>query len=151
MFSPSISITDIVKEIKNKNAEPNYKTMEEKEMDKEMEKLKDEVKLMTIENIKKLSFGVKPGWENDHYPECDDVQIIIDKAIESYRLLKKAGKYKDAKQVFAQLKDTMYAKEHIKIVMNMDFQQPNEKMQKMAAEHGVDIRDPTFAHDFRKI
>ena len=55
MFSPSISITDIVKEIKNKNAEPNYKTMEEKELDKEMEKLKEEVNLMTIENIKKLS------------------------------------------------------------------------------------------------
>ena len=32
----------------------------------------------------------------------------------------------------------MYAKEHIKIVMNMDFQQPNDKMQKMAADHGVD-------------
>lgn len=40
MFSPSISITEIVKELKNKNAEPNYKTMEEKEMDIEMEKLK---------------------------------------------------------------------------------------------------------------
>lgn len=45
----------------------------------------------------------------------------------------------------------MYAKEHIKIVMNMDFQQPNEKMKNMAAEHGVDIRDPRFSHDFRKI
>ena len=73
--------------------EPNYKTIEEKDFDKEMEKLKEEVKVMTIENIKKLSFGVKPGWENDHYPECDDVQIIIDKAVESYRLLKKAGKF----------------------------------------------------------
>lgn len=87
-----------------------------------------------VENkIKDFSFEIKPGWESAEYPpEVDDLQTIIDKTIDAYRLLKKTRKYKDAKMIREKLRDTIYAKEHLKLVMNMDFYKPTEKMRKLA-------------------
>ena len=60
------------------------------------------------------------------------MQVIVDKTIESYRIFKKAGKFEDAAQMKEKIKETKYAKEHLKLVMNLDFEKPTEKMVKMA-------------------
>ena len=101
--------------------------------------------------IKDMSFEVLPGWEKQNYPECDDVQCLVDKTVESYWILKKAGKFKDAKEMRGKIIETMYAKEHLKIVMNMNFQRPTEKMRKLAKEHNIDVTNPAFIEDFMKI
>lgn len=36
----------------------------------------------------------------------------------------------------------MYAKSHFHHVMNLDFTNPTEKMQKMSQEFGIDLKDP---------
>ena len=46
---------------------------------------------MCVEKMKDFSFELKPDWRNSYVPECADVQVIVDKTIESYRILKKAG------------------------------------------------------------
>lgn len=87
---------------------------------------------MIQEKISEFSFEVKPGWDKAHFPEVDDVQVIVDKTIESYRIFKKAGKYKEAQMMKEKIMETKYAKEHLKLVMNLDFTQPTAKMIKLA-------------------
>jgi len=41
--------------------------------------------------IKDFSFELKPDYRTSEFPEINDVQVIVDKTIESYRILKKAG------------------------------------------------------------
>ena len=79
-----------------------------------------------------FSFEVKPNWRNDHFKELDDVQVIIDNTVDSYRILKKAGKFKEANMMMEKIRETKYAKEHLKVVMNMDFHKPTPKMIEMA-------------------
>lgn len=73
-----------------------FKTEEEKEFEKDLERIDKQVRDMVNDKLEEMSFEVKAGWENDHFPEVDDVQVIIDKTIESYRIFKKAGKPKEA-------------------------------------------------------
>jgi len=40
------------------------------------------------------------------------------------------------------IRETKYAKEHLKMVMSMDFTRPTEKMRKMAEEHKFSLTDP---------
>jgi hypothetical protein len=49
--------------------------------------------------LKDLSFEVLPEEERKHYPEMDDLQVMIDKAEESYKIFRKTGRGKDAKIV----------------------------------------------------
>ena len=109
-----------------------FKSSEEKEFEKELTQIDDEVQKMLQLKIAEFSFEVKSGWENSWYPEVDDVQVIVDKTIESYRILKKAGKFQDAEMIKERIKETKYAKEHLKLVMNLDFDKPTPKMIKMA-------------------
>ena len=46
-----------------------------------------------------FSFEVKDGQEKAWFPEIDDVQIIVDKTIDSYRIFRKAGKFEEAEQM----------------------------------------------------
>ena len=71
--------------------------------------------------------------------------------LDSYRILKRAGKFAEAKICRDRLVDTMYSKEHLKMVMNMDFLQPREKMKKIIADFGVDIRSEGVQSEFRKM
>ena len=66
---------------------------------------------------------------------------MINKAEESYRLFKKAGRFKEAKMIKKKLEETRYAKEHLSHVMNLDFTKPTEKMRKLAEEHKIDLTD----------
>jgi len=77
-----------------------------------------------------FSFEVKE--EKKHYPEIDDIQEMIDKAEESYKLFKKTGRLSEAKEIKDRLEEARFAKEHFTMVMNLDFNRPTDKMKKMA-------------------
>ena len=107
---------------------------------------------MIKNKINNFSFEIKPGWETAPYPsEVDDLQNIIDKTVDAYRILKKTRKYKDAKMVKEKIRDTIYAKQHLKLVMNMDFYKPTDKMRKLADKSGVDLSSDSAIAEFRKI
>ena len=76
---------------------------------------------------------------------------MIDKAEESYKLFKKAGRIKEAKMIKKKIEETRYAKEHLLHVMNLDFTKPTEKMRKLAIEHNIDLTDPIVIKEFKKI
>ena len=60
---------------------------------------------------------------------------------DGYRLLKRAGKFSEAKEYRKKLIETMYSAEHLKMVMSMDFERPKEKMRQMLEESGASIHD----------
>jgi NurA-like 5'-3' nuclease len=119
------------------------------EYEKERHKIERKVKKMMDAKIQEFSFEVFPV--KKHYPEIDDVQEMIDRAEESYKLFKKTGRIKEAKMIKEKLVEALYAKEHLLHVMNLDFSKPTQKMIKIAAEHHIDLKDPTIIAEFRKI
>ena len=116
-----------------------FKSSEEKEFEKELEKIDDEVQKMLKLKKDEFSFEVKEGWEKSWYPEVDDVQVIVEKTIDSYRIFKKAGKFEEAALMKEKIRETKYAKEHLKLVMNLDFEKPTEKMIKMAQKSKINL------------
>lgn len=81
----------------------------------------------------------------------DDVQEMISKAEESYKLFKKTGRIKEAKLIKSKLEEAKYAKVHLMHVMNLDFSKPTEKMREMARKNNIDLKDPQVIDEFRKI
>ena len=132
MFNPKTSVTDFVKKNTKDIDILKFKTSEEKEFEDELSKMEEEVEVMVQDKIKDFSFELKPDWRDSYFPEYNDVQVIVDKTIESYRILKKAGQFKEASMMKEKIKETKYAKEHLKLVMNLDFTKPTEKMKEMA-------------------
>ena len=106
---------------------------------------------MIDDKIKELSFEVDPAMPVTDIPELEDVQVIVDKTIESYRIYTKAGKFKEAKMMKDKIKETKYAKEHLKLVMNLDFSKPTPKMMDMALKNNINLLDPHIINEFKKI
>jgi len=151
MFNPKTSVSEFVKRTSKGMDALKFKTIEEKEFEKELEKIDKQVERMLQEKIQEFSFEVKAGWEQTHIPEVEDVQVIVDKTIESYRIFKKAGKFKEAKMMKEKIKETKYAKEHLKVVMSLDFTKPTPKMVEMAQKNNIDLNDPKVTEEFKKI
>ena len=151
MFNPKTSVSEFVKRTSKGMDALKFKTIEEKEFEKELEKIDKQVERMLQDKIREFSFEVKQGWEKTHIPEIDDVQVIVDKTIESYRIFKKAGKFKEAKMMKEKIKETKYAKEHLKVVMSLDFTKPTPKMVEMAKKNNIDLDDPKVTEEFKKI
>ena len=118
----------------------NYRTVEEEEYEKEKKKMEAKVRKMMELKIQEFSFEVAK--DKKHFKELDDIQEMIEKAEESYKLFKKTGRIKEAKLIKKQLEEAWYAKEHLKHVMNLDFSRPTQKMLDMAREHKIDLNDP---------
>lgn len=55
------------------------------------------VKKMMQDKLKEFSFEVSS--HKKHFKEVDDIQEMIDKAEESYKLFKKTGRIKEAKMI----------------------------------------------------
>ena len=106
---------------------------------------------MIHNKISEFSFEVKPDWRTAEIKEAKDVETVIEKTIESYRILRKAGKHKDAGLMFEKIKETKYAKEHLKLVMSLDFEKPTQKMVEMAKTNNIDLNDPMIVEEFKKI
>jgi len=98
-----------------------------------------------------FSFEVKDEWRNFWLPECDDVDNIVNNTIETYRVLKKIGKFKEAEMMKDKIKETKYAKEHLKLVMNLDFKKPTGKMLKLAKDNNIDLESPAVLNEFKKL
>ena len=62
-----------------------------------------------------------------------------------------AGKYKEAKMMKEKIKETKYAKEHLKLVMNLDFNKPTQKLILLANNNQIDLLDPKVIEEFKKI
>lgn len=152
MFNPKSSVSEFVKIASKKNKVPlHYKTSEEKEFDLMMETIDQEVEAMVSEKIHEFSFEIKPDWRLAHFPEVDDVNCVVEKTIESYQILKKAGKFQDADMMRDKIRETKYAKEHLKLVMSLDFDKPTAKMIELARKNNVDVKSPTIINEFKKM
>jgi Fe2+ transport system protein B len=73
---------------------------------------------------KLTEFSFEVATEKKHFKELDDIQEMIDKAEESYKLFKKTGRISEAKMIKKKLEEAWYAKEHLRHVMNLDFSRP---------------------------
>lgn len=101
--------------------------------------------------MKEFSFEIKKGWENAKFPELLDLQRIIDETVETYRLLKKGGKFQEADMCKIKIKESMFAQNHLKLVMNMDFDKPSAQTIQMARENGINLKNEKVKDEFRKI
>lgn len=98
-----------------------------------------------------MEFSFEVSEEKKHFKELDDIQEMIDKAEESYKLFKKTGRIKEAKLIKEKLEEAIYAKEHLRNVMNLDFKRPTKKMLELAKQHNINLDDPVVINEFKKI
>ena len=129
----------------------NQKSMEEQEWDRERAKIELKVRAQMEAKALEFSFEVLPESERQHFPEMDDLQSMIDKAEESYRLYRRTGRGKEAKMVRMKLEEALFAKEHLFHVMNLDFSRPTSKLREMARKNNIDLRDHQVIEEFRRI
>ena len=47
--------------------------------------------------------------------------------------------------------EAMYTKEHLKVMMSMDFKTPTERTLKMAQENGIDLDNPKVLEEFKRL
>ena len=64
-------------------------------------------------------------WDSmGHSPEIEQVKILIEKAVESYKMSRKVGAKEEAEEMKTKLREMKFAKEHLIRVMNLDFSKP---------------------------
>ena len=151
IFSQRSSISDLMKRTTKGPESFRLNTDQQKELEEELLRMDKEVRIMINDKIDEFSFGVKPGWEKSHFREVDDIQDVINNTIESYIIFKKSGKFKQAQMLRQKIKEIKYAKEHLKLVMNLDFTKPTKKMLTIAKQTNINIQDPMFIKEFKKI
>jgi len=54
--------------------------------------------------------------------------VLVDNTVNAYRKLRKAGQLKKAKSMKKKLTEAKFQREHLIMVMNLDFTRPTEKM-----------------------
>ena len=84
-----------------------------------MEKIDREVEFLINKKVKEFSFHVSGNMQN--FVEIEQLNQIVEKSIEDYKISKKLGRLEDAKKYQAVIKEMKFAKEHLIKVMNMDF------------------------------
>ncbi len=104
-----------------------------------------------LAKIHDFSFEVLPVEKRKHFPEMDDLQEMIDKAEESYKLFRRTGRGKEAKMIRLKLEEALFAKEHLFHVMNLDFSKPTAKLREMARKNKIDLNDPQVIEEFKRI
>ena len=77
--------------------------------------------------------------------------MLIDKAVENFKLSKKVGAKEEAEDMKAKIKEMKFAREHLIRVMNLDFTKPTEKMNVMAENANIDLKDPKIIEEFKII
>lgn len=92
MFNPKKSVAEYVKKKDEKESDKIViKSTEEKEFESELALIQKDVDLLVQTKINDFSFEVKPDWRTNYFPEISDIQNIVEKTIETYKILKKAG------------------------------------------------------------
>lgn len=126
-----------------------FKTIEDKEIELEMQKIDREVDMLIQKKVREFSFQVQD--ELQHFPEIDQLTQIIDKSILDYKMAKKFNQIDEARLYKATIKEMKFAKEHLIRVMNMDFSKPTQKMLDMAQHAKIDLDDPKVVEEFKII
>lgn len=139
IFSQRSSISDLMKRTTKGVDAFRLNSDQQKDLEEELLRMDKEVRIMIDDKIDEFSFGVKPGWEKSHFREVDDIQDVINNTIESYIIFKKSGKFKQAQMLRQKIKEIKYAKEHLKLVMNLDFTKPTKKMLTIAKQTNINI------------
>jgi len=129
--------------------EPRLKTIEDIELEREQKILDRKVKKFM--ETKQMEFSFEVSKERKHFKEVDDLQEIIDRGQESYRLFKKTGRIKEARMMKKKIQEVMYSKEHLSQVMNLDFSKPTQKMKEMSLKYNIDLKDPSIIDEFKRI
>lgn len=62
------------------------------------------------------------------YPQLAKFQLLVDQAIDSYNLFRTLGNHKDANELKSKIREMKIAQNHLKLVMNLDFNKPSPKM-----------------------
>ena len=127
------------------------KTVLDKEIEKEMVDLDRQVDFLVQKKLKDFSFHVKEESEYEHYPQVDELNDIIKKTIDDYKIANKMGRQEDILTYQATIKQLKFAKEHMVRVLNMDFTKPTDKLKKMAKESKIDLKDPNVLEEFKVI
>jgi len=76
---------------------------------------------------------------------------LVDKGVENYKMVKKIGQADDALEIKQKIKEMKFAKEHLILVMNLDFTKPTQKMKEMAVKANIDLKDEKIIEEFRII
>ena len=111
----------------------------------------DEVQVLLDQKMKEFSFELKPNWQTSHFPEVEDLEAIVQNTVESYRIFKKGGKFKEADMMKTKIKETKYAKQHLRLVMALDFTKPTPEMIEMGKKNKIDLKDPQVIAEFKKM
>lgn len=111
---------------KNKKNQQKFRSMGTCKFDEEMKKIDQTVAQMIVEKSKEMKFAVKETLTV--FPEVEELNKIIDKAVDSFRLQKAVGQYqykeKESKTIKEKITELKFAREHLVIIMNMDFDRP---------------------------
>ena len=81
-----MSITEYV-EKKFPKQENTFRTIEDKEIELEMEKIDREVDYLIQKKVNDFSFHIKEDLE--HFPEIDQLTKVIEKSLVDYKMAKK--------------------------------------------------------------
>ena len=141
------SITDYVTK-KHPKLEKTAVTFEDKEIELEMQKIDRKVKKLVLKKVKEeFSFHLKEDF--DEVPEVAELDEIIAKSIEDFKITRKMRRGEEAKVLWESLQQMKFAREHLVHIMNMDFTKPTKKLRDMAKEGNIDLTDPKVLEEFK--
>ena len=115
------------------------RTVEDKEFNDELDRIDAEVAEMIVKKKTELSFEVLD--EMTVFPELDKVTELIRIAIDNYKLYKKVGKHEEAEDMKSKIKEMKFSREHLNLVLNLDFNRPSKKLIELAKAAHVDLKD----------
>ena len=125
------------------------RTVEDKEFNDELDRIDAEVAEMIVKKKTELSFEVLD--EMTVFPELDKVTELIRIAIDSYKLYKKVGKHEEAEDMKSKIKEMKFSREHLNLVLNLDFNRPSKKLIKLAKAAHVDLKDANMLEEFKLV
>ena len=102
------------------------KTEFDRELEQELQQVDKEVAQMIEKKKTELSFEVLETLQL--FPEIDQVDKMIAQAVNSFTLLQKCGKKQEAADVKRKIKEMKFHRQHLVLVMNLDFDKPTQKM-----------------------
>jgi hypothetical protein len=85
------------------------------------------------------------------YPELDKVTELIQIAIDNYLVYQKLGKHLEAEDMRSKVKEMKFSKEHLNLVLNLDFNRPSKKLIELAKAAHVDLKDANMLEEFKLV
>jgi len=102
-------------------------------------------------NGEKQKFSFEIADSKKTYPEIEEINNYIKKGDEMINMYMKTGRLREANVMRERLVEVKKSKDHLEMVMNLDFSKPTPKMREMAEKLGVDLKDPSLISEFKKL